>query len=911
MERLHIMDGHGYIFRAYYALMNERGGRQVRLTTSSGMPTGALHVYASMLLRLYLDENPERIAVVFDAPGKSFRADLDEAYKAHRTEMPDDLRVQMPYFRPLTEAFRWPVLSVEGVEADDVIATLAHQARRRGLDVVIYSADKDLMQLVDDHTIVVDAMRQITYDAPRVKEKYGVEPRQLGDWLALVGDTSDNIPGMAGVGKVGATKLLSAYGSIDGILAHSSELKGKQRERFEDPEQLERLEISRKLVRLVDDVDLGCDLDELRRGEWDGGRLKALFEELEFQRLVDQLEPRQPGAQDAAVDPPQAHDPVAAPRTLTDEPALAAFAARAGAVGRVAVHVETDRQRPVRVEVVGVAMAIAGEPAVYVPLGHRYLSAPAQIGSTAFAQIVGPLLADRGVGKVCHDAKSLETALARLGIELRGVGCDTMISAYLLDASSDAYGLAQVAKEVCGLELEPRSELVGKGKSARGFDAVAVERATGFAGAAAAAILRISHQLEQRLAAAKLGRLADEVELPLAHVLSVVERTGILVDVAWLRSLADGVSAQIAALERRAHDIAGHRFNLGSPKQLAELLFGILQLQSPRMKKNKTGYSTDHEVLEAMRELHPIIEPILEHRELVKLKNTYIDALPPLVNPETGRVHTSFRQAVAATGRLSSSEPNLQNIPIRTELGRKIRRAFIAGPGNQLVSCDYSQIELRLLAHYCEDPVLVSAFRDDIDIHTQTAAEVFEIPRDQVGDRERRVAKAVNYGLIYGQSGFGLSRALAIEPGEAKRYIEKYFARFTRVESFLQEVVNQARRQGFSTTILGRRRPIPDLSARNFRLRSAAERVARNTPLQGSGADILKLAMLRAHELLERDWPEARMLLTVHDELVFEVPAAQAAAFGASMKQTMEAVYPLRVPMRVDVGIADTWADAH
>jgi DNA polymerase-1 len=409
----------------------------------------------------------------------------------------------------------------------------------------------------------------------------------------------------------------------------------------------------------------------------------------------------------------------------------------------------------------------------------------------------------------------------------------------------------------------------------------------------------------------ELTQLHDEVELPLAKLLSAVERCGIRVDVPWLRTLADRVSGQIAELESRAHELAGDVFNLGSPKQLGALLFDKLQLESPRMKKTKTGYSTDHEVLDAMRGMHPIVELVLEHRELVKLKGTYIDALPPLVNPETGRVHTQFRQAVAATGRLSSSDPNLQNIPVRTELGREIRRAFVPADGYKLVSCDYSQIELRLLAHYCEDPVLVSAFRDGVDIHTQTAAEVFEIPRDQVGATERRVAKAVNYGLIYGQSGFGLSRALDIARGDAQSYIQRYFARFTRVQAFLDEIIESARRLGYSTTILGRRRPIPDLHSRNFRLRSAAERIARNTPLQGSGADILKLAMLRAQQVIDDEGYDARMLLTVHDELVFEVRKAAADAVGARMKQEMESVYALRVPLVVDVGVANNWAGAH
>jgi DNA polymerase-1 len=905
VERLHILDGHGYVFRAYFGLALER----VHLSTKTGMPTGALYVYASMLLRLYLDENPERIVVVFDAPGKSFRADLDEQYKANRKETPDELRLQMPYFRPLTEAFSWPVVAVPGVEADDVIATMTHRARAAGLDVTIYSADKDLMQLVDEHVTVIDAMRQKSYDVDGVTKKFGVPPDKVGDWLALVGDTSDNIPGMPLVGAKKATALLETYGDLDGILAHTGELTPKLKQNFESPELQEQLALSRKLVTLLDDVDVGADLDVFRRGEWDSTRLKALFEELEFKALIDRLGPTDQASEAMAAAEPAPDLP--APVVVTDRAGAAALMDAARSAGRLALYVEVDAQRPVRADIVGVAIAVPDRAPAYLPIAHRYLGAPPQLPAGDFAAVVGPVLADPDVKVVCHDVKNAYTHLARLGLELAGVTVDTMLAAYLIDASSDDYALSQVVARYGGATIADRVSITGKGKKARGFDGVAVEQAAEYAGGAAGALVRAADALAERMVTDELTQLHDEVELPLAKLLSAVERCGIRVDVPWLRTLADRVSGQIAELESRAHELAGDVFNLGSPKQLGALLFDKLQLESPRMKKTKTGYSTDHEVLDAMRGMHPIVELVLEHRELVKLKGTYIDALPPLVNPETGRVHTQFRQAVAATGRLSSSDPNLQNIPVRTELGREIRRAFVPADGYKLVSCDYSQIELRLLAHYCEDPVLVSAFRDGVDIHTQTAAEVFEIPRDQVGATERRVAKAVNYGLIYGQSGFGLSRALDIARGDAQSYIQRYFARFTRVQAFLDEIIESARRLGYSTTILGRRRPIPDLHSRNFRLRSAAERIARNTPLQGSGADILKLAMLRAQQVIDDEGYDARMLLTVHDELVFEVRKAAADAVGARMKQEMESVYALRVPLVVDVGVANNWAGAH
>jgi DNA polymerase-1 len=602
---------------------------------------------------------------------------------------------------------------------------------------------------------------------------------------------------------------------------------------------------------------------------------------------------------------------IGAVEVVVDAGAVRELFAAARAAGRVALQVEVDAQRPVRADVVGVGVAVPGRAPAYVPLAHRYLGAPPQLAAADFVAAASPVLEDAAIAKLCHDAKNARTHLLRLGIDLAGVTADTMLGAYLLDAASGDYDLYRVLARDAGVVIPARAELTGKGKAARGFDAVEVAQAADYAGRAAAALHRAAERQRAALGRDGLAALHDDVELPLARMLSTVERAGVRIDVACLRRLGERVSGEIAAIEARVHELAGDAVNLGSPRQLAALLFERLGLHSPRMRKTKTGYSTDYEVLDAMRDAHPIIAPILDHRELVKLKGTYIDALPPLVDPDTGRLHTQFQQAVAATGRLSSTDPNLQNIPIRSELGREIRRAFVPSDGYRLLSCDYSQIELRLLAHYCEDPVLVEAFRADVDIHTQTAAEVFGIDRARVGAEERRVAKAVNYGLIYGQSGFGLSRALDIPRADAQRYIERYFARFTRVESCLEHMIEAARRTGSSTTILGRRRPIPDLTSRNHGLRAAAERVARNTPLQGSGADILKLAMLRAQEAIDGAGLDARMVLTVHDELVFEVAAGQAEAIGARMREVMESAYALRVPLRVDVGIGGSWADAH
>ncbi len=906
MERLHILDGYGYIFRAFYGLAGP-DGRGVRLTTAAGMPTGALYVYARMLVRLYKDVHPERIAVVFDAPGKTFRDEIADTYKATRRETPDDLKVQLPYFRPLTEAFSWPVLAIPGVEADDVIATLATRARARGWEVVIHSADKDIMQLVDDQVQVIDALRQTNYDTARVTEKFGVGPAQLRDWLALVGDTSDNVPGMPGIGKVTATKLLTQYGTIDGILEHAGELKGKQKERFTDPALVEQLQISRKLVTLHTDVDVGDELESLVPGPWDGERLSKVFAELEFQALLESMDGAAPIAAGAAADaePEPAGPP---PVAIASAEELAPLLAAARAAGQLALQVETDEQRPDRSRLIGFAVAAPGVAPAYVPLAHRYLSVPVQLRPDQLPPALGQLLADPSVKVICHDAKAARRSLRRIGLELSEVWLDTLLGAYLLDAPTE---LHQTVARFGGGTVPARTAVLGKGKSATPFESFSVPEATAYVGAAAAGLLAAAPGMMRELERDQQLALLRDLEQPLAILLADLEDRGVCLDVPMLRALSDRVGADIAALERKIFELAGGELNVGSPKQLAVLLFDTLGLRSARMKKTKTGYSTDHEVLEAMIDDHPIIRPILEHRELIKLKGTYLDALPPLINPGTGRLHTTFNQAVAATGRLSSQDPNLQNIPIRTELGREIRRAFVAADGKLLVAADYSQIELRILAHLSGDPVLLHAFRTGVDVHAQTAAEVFGIPLEEVGATERRVAKAVNYGLAYGQSDFGLARSLDIPRTEARYYIDTYFERFARVREFMDELVARARTSKSAVTLLGRRRPIPDLDAKNYSRRTAAERVAQNTPIQGTGADIMKLAMLAVNQRISASGLDAAMILTVHDELVFEVAEAQAQELGELAREVMQGVQTLDVPLIADIGVGRTWADAH
>ncbi|ACY17103.1 DNA polymerase I [Haliangium ochraceum] len=930
MERLHILDGHGYIYRAYFALA---GPGSQRLSTKGGMPTAALFVYAQMLIRLFIDERPERIAVVFDPPGRTFRNELDDAYKATRRETPEDLKPQLPYFSKLTEALGWPVICEQGVEADDVIATLVGRARAQGWDVVVYSGDKDLMQLVDEGVTVIDSLRSIVYDAARVEKKFGVPPAKLRDYLALVGDVSDNVPGMPGVGAKTAAKLLGSYDSIDGILAHNEELKGKMGERFRDPEALERLARSRELVTLRSDVATDAELDALVQQPWEGAQAEELFRELEFETLLERLSAARPDVPspsgDAAATGPKGNDanaddgsaassarPAFAPQptqVALDEAALAELLAAACAHRRVAVFAESDGARPDRAIAIGLALA-AGEAApVYLPLAHRYLGVPAQW--SALPEALRALLADPAVEIVAHDVKSLARLLRTLDAPLAGVLGDTMLAAYLL-GQEGKLEVEDVAGAAVGAELPTRKSLLGSGRSKIGFEAVDISAAAMRAGGAAAAVLaswpRLGEQLEHAGGDGALRKLHDELELPLALLLAEIEEHGITLDVPYLRALADELGGQLAGIERQVYELAGEEFNLGSPKQLGHMLFEKLGLRADKMRRTKTGsYSTNHEILESMAESHAIIPPIIEHRELLKLKGTYLDALPPLVNPHTGRIHTSFNQAVAATGRLSSQDPNLQNIPIRKDIGRRIRRAFVAAPGKTLVSIDYSQIELRVMAHLSGDERLVQAFQNDVDVHTQTAAEVFDLPREEIGPDERRVAKAVNYGLMYGQSEFGLAQSLGISRAQAAHYMERYFERFSTVRAYMDQVVADARAEGAAVTLLGRRRPIPDLDARNQQRRRAAERVAQNTPVQGSAADIIKLAMLRVAAHLARGEWDASMLLTVHDELVFEVVPEQAETFAKAMIAEMEGAYALDVPLVASAGIADNWADAH
>jgi DNA polymerase-1 len=913
-ERLYIVDGHGYIFRAHYGLMNASRGerKEVRLSTSEGMPTGALYVFARMLMRLEEDTDPERIVVVFDdKSGKTFRAAMYSDYKATRKEPPEELQVQMDYFPKIVRGLGWPCVAVPGVEADDVIATLVTEARRKDWEVVIYSADKDIMQLIGDQVTMIDALHQKTYTRDEVIKKIGVPPEKIPDFLALVGDTSDNIPGVRGVGDKTAAALLEQYGTLDRLIAANPTVpRIAVKQPFSDPEQLERVSISRRLVELKRDVALPFRLEDVRVTDWDLPTLLQLFTELEFQVLVEKVKMRMPPSGDMAVLPSPGAVEVTATearsdaRVVTGAAAIAELARHAEVAGRMAMMVELDPERAERARLVAIVVAVPGHAPAYVPLGHRYIGAPSP-PPPADLQPLLHVLEDPTIAKICHDSKTIIRAFAALDTEVNGIVDDVMLAAFLLDPTQDAQACELVAQRLGGLEIAARSAIAGRGRQS--LESVEVDRAARWAGSIVEALLPIADRLSGQLAAGGLSDLYRTIELPTARLLARIERHGIHIDVAHFATLRGEVAVELGRLEQRIYELAGGEFTIGSPKQLGELLFERLGLDTKGVRRTKTGWSTEAETLEAID--HPIIAPIMEYRELSKLKSTYLDALPPLVWAKTGRLHTTFNQVVAETGRISSQDPNLQNIPIRSSLGVKIRRGFIAAPGHVLIAADYSQIELRILAHLSGDDLLRAAFRDRLDVHTQTAAEVFDVPSSQVTSEQRRIAKAVNYGLAYGQSDFGLARALDIPRTQAAEYSRRYFQRFPTIHKFMDDIVAVARAQGGARTLLGRWRPIANLMSKSPAARHSAERIAQNTPMQGTGADLIKLAMLRTSERIDKEkWP-VRMLLTVHDELVFEAPPAVAGEIGAAVKHEMENVYPLAVPLEVDIGIGPTWAD--
>jgi DNA polymerase I len=899
-----LVDGSSYLYRAFHALPP--------LSTGAGQPTGAVLGVVNMLYKLLDEYKPTRMAVVFDAPGKTFRDDLYAEYKADRPSMPDELRAQV---EPLNEAIKGMgicLLRIDGVEADDVIGTLARQAAAAGLPTVISTGDKDLAQLVDEHVTLVNTMDNTTLDRERVIEKFGVTPEQIVDYLALVGDSIDNIPGIPGVGPKTAVKWLQHYGDLATLKAKAGEVSGKIGDRLR--EGLGLLDLSRQLATIRCDVELPLTIDELALKPQDAARLGALFERLEFTRLLKRVrggsEPRAPGETTAAAEATALAAPAGRYETVLTTEALERWCERIAAAPLAALDTQTTSLAYMRGELVGIALAVTPGEAAYIPLAHRYPGAPDQLGLEAVLARLKPWL-ESTAPKVGHHLKYDAHVLANHGIELRGVVHDTMLESYVLNSTATRHELDSVAALYLKLATLKYEDVVGKGLKQITFDQVDLATATRYSAEAADVALRLHETLWPKLEAVPdLARVYEEIECPLVHVLRNMERAGVMVDARLLREQSQELAEKMAAAEKAAHAAAGGPFNLGSPKQLQEVLYERLKL--PMLGKTQKGQpSTSEDVLEQLAETHELPRLILEYRGLTKLKSTYTDKLPTEIDARTKRIHTSYHQTVAATGRLSSSDPNLQNIPIRTAEGRRIRQAFIAPPGFKLLAADYSQIELRIMAHLSGDEGLLAAFASDQDIHRATAAEVFGLPLDSVTADQRRSAKAINFGLIYGMSAFGLAKQLGLERAQAQAYVDRYFERYPGVRRYMDETRAGARRAGFVSTVFGRRLHLPDINARNNQVRQYAERSAINAPMQGTAADIIKRAMIGVAAWLESEQPRARLIMQVHDELVVEVPEDRADEVGRNIVRIMEGAAELRVPLRVDTGLGANWDEAH
>ena len=885
-KTLFLIDGSSYIYRAYHAIRS--------LSTRSGFPTNAVFGFANMLLKVLRDHNPTYAAMVLDAPGPTFRHEIYPDYKANRPPMPEDLALQIPRIDDLIKAFRLPSIRIPGVEADDIIATLAHRYAQEVDKVVIVSSDKDLMQLISDKVIMLDTMKDRWIDVEAVLEKFGVRPSQVVQVQALMGDPSDNIPGLAGVGPKTAGKLIARYGHIEGLLEHSREVGGKVGEKL--PHQMDELRTSLSLVKLKDDVPVDQTLEDFAVSGLDTQAVRELFEELEFVKLINLLAPHKALDREGY-------------RTVTTEEELETLAALLKGVRRFAFDTETDSRDPMRASLVGISFSWSEGEAAYIPLGHRYLGAPAQLAPGLVMEKLGPILADPAKEKIGQNIKYDLKVLLRAGWEVGGISFDTMIASWLESPDRRSHSLDEIASELFGHTMISYKELTKRGRDQISMTEVPVDEASVYSCEDADVTFRAAQPLASGLEDKELVDLFHEVEMPLVAVLNDMEMAGILLDTEMLGDISQDLGERLRHLEARIHEEAGHTFNINSPRQLGQVLFTELGL--PVLKKTKTGYSTNDEVLLELSEKHHLPAMVRDYRSLAKLKSTYVDALPELIHPETGRIHTSFNQTATSTGRLSSSDPNLQNIPIRTEEGRRIREAFICPEGTMLVSADYSQIELRILAHLSGDRNLVEAFRNGEDIHKRTAREVLDADEHSVEPELRRRAKVINFGIIYGMSAYGLSRELGISPGEAADIIEGYFDVYSGVREFTERTLNLAREKGYVQTLLNRRRYIPELASKNPNTRQYGERMAINTPIQGTAADLIKIAMLHIHEGLPLEVPGAKMLLQVHDELVLEVPEKLAQKAADYVSGIMVSVMDLDVPLVVDVGWGKNWAEAH
>jgi DNA polymerase-1 len=916
-NKLILVDGSSFLFRAFHAVPP--------LTNAEGLPTNAVYGVSNMLRKLINDYNTPYVTVVFDAPGKTFRHDMYDQYKAHRPPMPDDLRVQIAPLHELIKSLGLPLIIEHGVEADDVLGSLAQNAARQGFEVVISTGDKDMAQLVTEQITLENSMTNTRMDIAGVEEKFGVKPEQIIDYLALMGDAVDNIPGVPKVGPKTAAKWLQQYGTLDNLIAHAADIKGKIGENLR--EALPQLPLSRELTTIKCDVALHYSLAELKRSEPDIAALKQQLGNLGFSSWLKTLngEGSQPSA--AAIDSASSKAPATQPSpVMENEPASALtrdyqtilsqadfdhWLTKLRQAELFAFDTETTSLNYSEAQIVGVSFTVQAGQAAYLPLMHDYPDAPVQLDRQAVLDVLRPLLEDPNKPKLGQNLKYDAHVLANHGIQLRGIQHDTMLESYVFNSTASKHNMDDLAKHYLGVDTIHFEEVAGKGAKQIGFQEVPIEQAGEYAAEDADITLRLhqilSKQLQQH---PRLWALYNDIEIPLIDVLVRIEENGVLIDSDMLAQQSMELANRMIGIEQQAHDLAGSAFNLGSPKQIQEVLYDRLNL--PVLKKTPKGQpSTDESVLQDLAVDYALPRLLLEFRGMSKLKSTYTDKLPQQINPKTGRVHTSYHQAVAATGRLSSSDPNLQNIPIRSEEGRKIRQAFIAPPGYKIVAADYSQIELRIMAHLSGDAGLLAAFSQGVDVHSATAAEVFDVPLEQVTHDLRRSAKAINFGLIYGMSAFGLAQQLGLARNQAQDYINLYFSRYPGVKQYMDTIREQAKQQGFVETIFGRRLYLPDINARNAAQRQYAERTAINAPMQGTAADIIKRAMLACDAWIRDSGADVKMIMQVHDELVFEVAENQLDDSIASLRNIMSAAAELQVPLLVEAGYGDNWDEAH
>ncbi|MCX5819095.1 MAG: DNA polymerase I [Deltaproteobacteria bacterium] len=889
-----LVDGSNYLFRAFYAIRE--------LSNSKGFPTNAIYGFTNMLMKLLRDQEPDYIAVAFDVKGPTFRHEAYDGYKATRKATPDTLIPQIPFVKEIVRGFSIPVLEQQGIEADDIIGTIARRQAAAGMAVVIVSGDKDMMQLVSDEILMVDTMKEKTYDIAAVKERFGVGPEQVVEILGLMGDASDNIPGVPGIGPKGAERLIEQFGSIAAILAHPEQIHNlKSREAI--LRNADQARLSLELATIRTDAVFDFDLEACRRREPDRELLMSLFREFEFSSLLQELKIR---GEEAAGDY----------RIVRTPEELEALAGSLRGATSFSIDLIPSSPEAMRASLVGIAIGTALGEAYYIPLLHE--EAGAQLAAGKVFETLGPFLSDPAVPKHGHDLKTalillssvgVPPRLSGVGVPLRGLGCDTMVASYLLNPARHGYDLAEMVLDHLGRQIPAEKEIVGSGAKMVPFAGVPVGKTADYACRRADVVLALAAELEQKIAAADMEALCRDVEMPLVSVLAAMERHGVLLDLTLLKSMSLEIEQLLALSEEKIHRLAGEKFNVSSPKQLQTILFEKLGL--PRGRKTKEGYSTDVDVLTSLALSHELPAEILAYRGMAKLKSTYIDALPELVHPRTGRVHTTYNQTVAATGRLSSSNPNLQNIPIRTLEGKRIRQAFIAPPGWEIVSADYSQIELRVLAHLSGDEALLAAFAAGEDIHSRTASDVFGVFPEMVNPDMRRQAKVINFGVLYGMSAFGLAKELGITQKLAQAYIDSYFQRYRGVRDYLDGLLTQARRDGYVTTLFKRRRYLPEIHSPQAPVRQFAERMAINAPIQGTAADLIKVAMVRIHRRLAAENLAAAMIMQVHDELVFEAPVFEREVLMALVREEMEGVLKLDVPLRVEVAAGRNWDEAH